>query len=337
MVEVPFLIIEGNPMSNNTLSVTVKEKSQQTQDIIKLTLEPNEGSSLPEYSPGSHIDVHLPNGMIRQYSLFNLFDETEGYEIAILKDAEGRGGSVSIHDDVNVGDSLMISEPRNQFELTKANDYILFAGGIGVTPILSMANKLAALADNFEMHYFAKSETTAAFVNHLKTSSYQDNVDFHFDDKKELSSKGAEDILKNPKQGARVFVCGPEGFMQYIIDTAKAQGWADENIHYEYFKAPVVETSEAESGEKSFYVELNKSAETILVDAGKTVVEALAEKGIEIPVSCEQGFCGTCLLDVIEGTPDHRDFFLTDDEKKENNQFTPCCSRSLSDKLVLDL
>ncbi len=315
------------------IEVVVKSRHNEALDICSYELVCAQGGELPGFSAGSHIDVHLPGGLIRQYSLCNHPQERHRYQIGVLKDAASRGGSQSLHEQINNGDRLLISEPRNLFPLVpEGARSLLFAGGIGITPILCMAEHLAASGADFELHYCARSSERAAFVERLKGATFADRVHLHFDEDVD-SRLDAAKVLANPRADLHLYVCGPAGFMQHVLDSAKAQGWGEAQLHREYFAAAPVDTA----GDGAFQVKLGSSGQVFDIPADKTVVQVLESHGVEIALSCEQGICGTCLTRVLEGVPDHRDLFLTEEEQAANDQFTPCCSRSKSALLVLDL
>jgi vanillate O-demethylase ferredoxin subunit len=239
-----------------------------------------------------------------------------------------------MHDLVDEGDLLQISAPRNHFALAhESRRSVLLAGGIGVTPILCMAERLAISAAAFEMHYCSRSRGRMAFHDRIAASAFASRVRFHFDDGAAEQKLDISALLATPEAGVHVYVCGPKGFMDAVLGTARTQGWPEEQLHYEYFAAGLTRSADA----TSFKVKLASSGRSVLVPAGKTVVEALAEVGIVIPTSCGQGVCGTCITRLLDGVPDHKDLYLSPQEQAQNDQFTPCCSRSKSALLVLDL
>ncbi|TWI52361.1 vanillate O-demethylase ferredoxin subunit [Pseudomonas duriflava] len=315
------------------IEVMIVSKKTEATDICSLELASVDGTPLPEFSAGSHIDVHLPDGLVRQYSLCNHSDERHRYQIAVLKDPASRGGSVGVHQ-LTEGMHLHISEPRNLFPLAHgAKRSLLFAGGIGVTPILCMAERLAHMDADFEMHYCTRSADRAAFVERIKQSPFADRVQFHFDDGPAEQKLDAQTLLQNPQPDVHLYVCGPTGFMEHVLSTAKANGWPEENLHREYFAAAPMDTT----NDGSFEMKIASTGQTLQVPADRTALEVLLDAGFDIPMSCEQGVCGTCLTRVLEGTPDHRDLFMTEEEQAANDQFTPCCSRAKSAVLVLDI
>ena len=321
-------------MSRSWRTVRVAAKAREADDITSFELVDPQGASLEPFSVGSHIDVKIATGMIRQYSLCNDPGERGRYLIAVLREPASRGGSVTLIDTVDVGAELHISEPRNQFSLdVKAEGALLLAGGIGITPILCMAERLAHIGTPFELHYSARSLSRTAFYNRIAGSSFAERVRFHFDDVPDTRLDLPE-LFAVPRAQDHLYVCGPQGFIEAAVAAALSAGWSPDRIHREFF-APAHDTKRGEGG--AFEVEVASTGARFLVAAGQSVVDALSANGVEIPVSCEQGVCGICVTRVLKGTPDHRDMFMTDQEHARNDQFTPCCSRSKTDLLVLDL
>ncbi len=321
-------------MSRETLSVRVARKTKEALDICGFELVDAAGGPLPSFSAGSHVDVHLPNGLTRQYSLCNDPAETHRYQLGVLRDPSSRGGSLTMHELVREGDVLQISAPKNHFALAHdAKHHLLLAGGIGVTPILCMAERLAITGAAFEMHYCTRSRERTAFHDRIAGSAFADQVHFHFDDGPASQAIDLDALLAAPADGRHLYVCGPKGFMDAVLGRARANGWPEGQIHFEFFTAaPVDHDTDA-----AFRVKLASSGRVIDVEREQTVVQALAANGVVVQTSCEQGVCGTCLTRVIEGEPDHRDQYLTPEEQAANDQFTPCCSRAKSPMLVLDL
>ncbi len=317
----------------DTIAVKVLRKTQEATDITSFELARVDGLPLPAFSAGSHIDVQIPGGLTRQYSLCNDDNESHRYRIAVLRDAASRGGSAGMHDAVQQGDLLTISTPRNHFPLLRAQRSLLLAGGIGVTPLLSMAQRLAAIDADFELHYCTRSADRTAFREEIAASAYASRVHLHCDDGDAAHKLDAASLLAAPNGGTHVYICGPTGFIDHVVATAEAQGWDKANVHLEYFGAAPQDTA----GDGSFEVRIASSGKTYTVAKDQSVVQALLPHGIEILTSCEQGVCGTCITRVLEGECDHRDLYFTDAEKAANDQFTPCCSRAKSAVLVLDL
>jgi vanillate monooxygenase ferredoxin subunit len=320
-------------MDTGFLNARIARKTREATDIVGLELSPVEGEHFPAFSAGSHIDVEIRPGLIRQYSLCNDPTEQHRYQLGVLRDPVSRGGSIAVHDELVEGQVIRISAPRNHFALVPARRSLLFAGGIGVTPILCMAERLAQIGADFEMHYCSRSPERTAFVDRIRRSAFTRRVHFYFDDGEPAQRLDLSAVLGPPDTDTQLYVCGPGGFIDFVATTAKARGWPAAQIHFEYFAGQAIDTS----GDGSFQVKLASSGKVLTVPADKTVVRVLAENGVEVPTACEQGVCGTCLTRVLAGEPEHRDSFLTDEERARNDQFTPCCSRAKSPLLVLDL
>jgi vanillate O-demethylase ferredoxin subunit len=316
------------------MEVRVARKATEALDICTFELVPANGGALPPFGAGSHIDVEVAAGLVRQYSLCNDPGEQHRYVIGVLRDPNTRGGSAGMHEHVAEGSVIRISEPRNHFPLAhNARRSLLLAGGIGVTPILCMAERLAVAGADFEMHYCTRSRERTAFTERIRRSAFSDRVHFHHDDGDAAQKLDLPSLLAAPRPDTHLYVCGPGGFLDFVISTAKAHGWSESNIHFEYFSAKVV----AGESDAAFDVKIASSGRVVRIPVGCPITMALDQAGVAIPVSCEQGVCGTCLTRVLGGEPDHRDHYLTDDEKAKNDQMLPCCSRAKGPLLVLDL
>lgn len=320
------------------LQVRVTRKTMDARDIATIELASTDevGQPLPAFSAGSHVDVQLPNGMVRQYSLCNNPAEQHRYLIGVLRDAGSRGGSASVHDDLDEGSELRISSPKNHFPLAEeAKHSILMAGGIGVTPILCMAERLTTIGACFELHYCTRSPERTAFRDRILASPFSQSVQFHFDDGDEDQKLRLREVLEKGQhfQGVHLYVCGPQGFMDWVIETARKMSWPSSHLHYEYFGSDVLKNE----ADVDFDVQIASSGQFVRVRKNQTVAVALLEHGIHVETSCEQGVCGTCLTRVLHGVPDHRDHYLTSQEQAANDRFLPCCSRSRSATLVLDI
>ena len=316
------------------LSVRVLRKTVEAVDICSFELGSVDGTPLPAFGAGAHVDVLLPGGLTRQYSLCNDPAESHRYLLGVLRDAASRGGSAAMHEAVQVGQTLQISPPRNHFALAHgAQRSLLLAGGIGITPILCMAERLAQIGAAFELHHCTRSIERTAFIERIRGSSFAGQVHWHFDDGDAAQKIDLPALLGTPREGEHVYVCGPQGFMEAVLGKARSAGWPEEQLHCEFFGAAPL-SSDADA---AFELQLASSGRLVTVAAGQTVVQALAAVGVELPTSCEQGVCGTCLTHVLSGEIDHRDQYLTPEEQAANDQFLPCCSRARSARLVLDL
>jgi vanillate O-demethylase ferredoxin subunit len=302
-------------MNASQLTVRVAHKQAEASDIWSFELVEMAGRALPPLSAGSHIDVRLPDGITRQYSLCNDPSERHRYLIAVLKDAASRGGSRAMHNAVQEGDLLQISTPRNHFPLVPdARTNLLFAGGIGVTPLLCMAEQLATTGCDFQMHYCTRSLDRTAFLERITGSAWAEHVHFHFDDGDTGQKFDLKKLLASPIDGFHLYACGPKGFMDAVLGTARALGWPEDQLHYEFFAADATKSGD----DASFEVKLASSGKVVVVPSDRSVTQALADVGIEIPISCEQGICSTCLPRVLDGEPDHRDLYLSPDEQGRN-------------------
>ena len=316
------------------LQVNVTRKADEAEGICSFELCAVDGSALPAFQAGAHIDVHIAEGLTRQYSLCNDPEERHRYLISVLKDPISRGGSKAMHEQVRQGQTLTISAPRNLFPLEhSANRHLLFGGGIGITPMLAMAYELSNQGADFELHYCFRSSERAAFVAMLAQTPFAGRIKLHDDSGAQIQKLDASTVLAAPDAGTHLYVCGPTGFMNYILDTAQNAGWSQDRVHKEFFAAAPVD----QSANAPFEVELASTGQVFQIPAERTVFEVLDEAGIAIESSCEQGVCGTCVTRVLKGIPEHRDQFLTAVEQAANDRFTPCCSRARSSRLVLDL
>lgn len=302
-------------------------------DILSFTLRPMDAALPDRIDPGSHIDVHLPNGMMRSYSLSNGSGHRPGYRLTVARDVNSRGGSTYMHDALRVGEIVRISAPRNNFTLAEdAALSVFIAGGIGVTPFIPMVARLNEIGKPWRLHYCTRNRERAALVDEIEqfaaagTGEFlpnYDDIDGIFDLPGTLAALPAD---------AHVYCCGPSGMLDAFRNGARDAGIASDNIHFEYFNADVESATEG-----GFVVVLNKSGTEIQVQAGETILQALVKQGVNISYSCEEGICGACETRVIEGIPDHRDMILSDREKEGSKTMMVCCSGSKSPRLVLDL
>jgi ferredoxin-NADP reductase len=289
---------------------------------------PADGSPLPAYQPGAHIDVHLPNGLIRQYSLLDAEPDPQRYTIAVKRDPASRGGSRCVHDDLRVGKTLTISAPRNNFALVEAAPHtVLLAGGIGITPIWCMVQRLAKLGRSWTLYYACRSRADMAFLQALEAMS---SSQFHFDDESGGKFLDVASILAGVPRDAHLYCCGPTPMLQAF--EATTVDWSRQQIHVEYF-TPRQEL--APTG--GFVVELARSGQEFVIPEGKTILQVLLDAGIDVDYSCELGICGACEQRVISGIPEHRDAILSEEEQASNTKVMICCAGCKSERLVLDL
>jgi Flavodoxin reductases (ferredoxin-NADPH reductases) family 1 len=303
-------------------------KRELQGDVVLLTLARADGAELPAFSAGAHIDLHLTDELIRPYSLCSDPGDRHHYQLGILKDSQSQGGSLAAHA-LTEGESVTVSLPRNLFALeASAAHHLLIGGGIGITPMLAMAAELHAAGRPFALHYCARSRTQAAFLTQLEKVPWANRVWLHFSDEQRLTLPS---VLSDVPDNTHVYVCGPTRLMDAVSTEATALGYSAENIHQECFSAEVEVTG------KAFEVVAAASGITVQVAENQTIVEALELAGLKVCVSCKQGICGSCLTDVLEGEPDHRDSYLTEEEKADGDQILLCCSRAKSARLIIDL
>jgi vanillate monooxygenase ferredoxin subunit len=312
----------------------VTEKWREAEGIYAFELRAEDSGPLPPFEAGAHVDLRIGDS-IRQYSLCNDPREHGRYVIAIQRESHGRGGSREACDSFGVGTLVSLRGPRNLFHLADDTGYaVLLAGGIGVTPILAMAEHLCSSGVPFELHFFTRSHERTPFLERLSGSRYRHAVNLHLNLDPLDTASLLQTLIDAPKVGRHVYACGPGGFVEAVLSAAKGAEWTAERVHVERFSS----TSVARVGEdRDFVVEIRSTGTLVSVPAGTTVVAALSRAGISLATSCSEGFCGTCVTKVLAGVPDHRDIVLDAEERARNNLFTPCCSRALSDLLVLDL
>ncbi|MBI2309122.1 MAG: oxidoreductase [Rhodocyclales bacterium] len=318
----------------STMLVRLAAKAIEAENICRLELVPADGLALPAFTAGAHIELHLPGGPIRSYSLCNDPAERHRYVLGILKDVNSRGGSRAVHEQLRVGDVLTIGVPRNHFELDpEAGSSLLLGGGIGITPLLAMAEQLQREKADFTLHYTASRRERLAFAERLAVAPYAGRVHIYLSQEHPGRRLDLDSLLAAPVAGRHLYVCGPQRFINAVLASARSQGWDEACLHWEFFAGAQADAS----ADRSFELEIASSGKVVQVPVGQTAVQVLLQAGIMVPVACEQGVCGTCLTKVLAGTVDHRDLYLTPEEQAAGGQFLPCCSRAKSPRLVLDL
>ena len=324
----------ADPSNPPTLHLQIKQIRWEATDIFAFELVHPQGQALPAFSAGAHIDVHIGDGLIRQYSLSNDPQETHRYVIGVLRDEAGRGGSRSFTGNARVGQLLKVSVPRNNFALAaNAQHTLLLAGGIGITPLKAMAHGLSHAGASFALHYCVRSDDRMAFKDELAALP---NTHFHVDGGDLSQGLNLAALLHSAHQGTHVYFCGPSGFMTAC--KAATAHWPAELVHLEHFQAPVADQAAAPSnvaGDGSFVAQIASTGQTISVAAHQSLVDALAGEGIEIATSCVSGLCGTCKVGYVSGDVEHNDHILGADE--QSHCLTACVSRARSGVLVLDL
>jgi vanillate O-demethylase ferredoxin subunit len=316
------------------LHLRVRSMTLLAPTIMSVVLESRDKTRLPLASPGAHLDLRLSPGLSRSYSIVGNSGDNTRYEIAVAKDPKSRGGSVFVHDKLRVGDELMASEPRNLFELDEsAPSNMLVAGGIGITPIWSMVQRLEALGRPWLLLYAARSRAHAAYVEDIECLaqlSRTGHLLLHFDDENQGQPADLSAVLTQASQDAHLYCCGPQPMLaSYEAATAH---WPPSQVHLERFG--LSETGTQASG---FTVVLKRSGVSVAVQPDRSILDAVLDAGINAQYGCMQGSCGLCETVVLKGVPDHRDHLLSDNVKAGNQAMLICCSRSRTPELVLDL
>ena len=327
------VINSGSGDQQPNLQVKVTSIIDAAKGIKSFTFAPLNGIDLPEFSAGAHINLTLPSGTVRSYSLVNPSYEENKYQIAVKLEEAGRGGSKEMHSTISEGDIIEISHPKNNFVLYEnTKKFILISGGIGITPLLSMAHRLTEIDKHFELHICAKASEEIPFQYELKNWTFAPNVEIHLD-KNGKSSIDLSAVLATPNEDTMVYVCGPAGFNKWVKDSALALGWNKDYIKEEVFSADTNILLEP----KAFELVLQKSGKTITVKKDETIIDALLFNNVSVDYTCLQGTCGTCITKVIEGKIDHRDAVLSEEEKMANNKMCLCVSRAKNEVLTIDI
>jgi tetrachlorobenzoquinone reductase len=314
------------------IDVKLTDVKTVARDTNIYTFRRPDGGQLPAYKPGAHIDIHLPNGMLRQFSLLNPATDPDAYIVGIKLDAASRGGSRYIFGQLKVGDTLKISAPRNNFPLVEdAEHVVLFAGGIGITPIWCMAQQLAAQNRSWKLYYSCRSRADMAFLDLIEKFG-SEHVHLHFDDTAGGKFLDMTAAVTNAPANAHLYCCGPNPMLK-AFEEATA-GRPRPCVHVEYF-TPKEEAKPDELG--GFWVELARSGEEYFIPPGRKVLEVLFDAGVDVDYSCELGICGECVTRVISGEPIHHDAVLSEEEQATNEKVMICCCGCKSERLVLDM
>lgn len=311
----------------------VRGMRYEAQDIVSLELASPSGAPLRPFSAGSHIDLHLPGGLVRSYSLMNADTCTDRYMVAVYREPNSSGGSRHIHTSLRVGETLTVSGPRNHFSVADDGErHVLFAGGIGITPICSMVERLTRLGHEWTLYYCAQTAAKAAFRDELSALADRSRgqVIFNFDGEPGGRILDIAARVAAEPENVHFYCCGPKGMLE-AFRTA-CEGRPESQVHFEYFAADIEAATE-----NTFTLVLARSGSRLTVPRGSTVLQALLAHGVDVPYSCEQGICGACETKVLSGEPDHRDQILSNEERAAGKTMMVCCSGSRSDELVLDL
>lgn len=310
------------------VKLNVTGKTTVANDVVALTLARSDGGRLPDWTPGSHIDLLLPSGINRQYSLCGDRWDAHSYRIAVLHEQSGRGGSAYIHERLAVGTMVAIGGPRNNFPLVPSEKYLFIAGGIGITPLLPMLQQADMLGADWKLLYLGRSPSTMAFLDEL--TPYGERV--LVVPKNESGPFRLEDLFGRADKDTKVYVCGPQRLLTAV--ESHCADWPPGLLRFEHFAAKAQGNPARDT---PFEVELARSGRSITVSPDLSVLDALRNVGVPVLTSCRQGTCGTCEVTVLAGEPDHRDSILNDTDRAAGRYMFPCVSRSCSDRLVLDL
>ncbi|MEC5407446.1 PDR/VanB family oxidoreductase [Paraburkholderia sp. MPAMCS5] len=325
-------------MKANTLTLIVTGYRAEAIDVASFELQAPDGKPLPEFAPGAHLEITLPeydgapSNLIRHYSLCNDSSEANRYVIAVGRALNSRGGSLAMHERVRVGSILRVRSPRNNFPLIEdAGHYRFIAGGIGITPILSMIHWCRAHGKSWSLLYCARSRARAAFYETV--AGFGDSVRFHFDD--EAGGVPADLTREFADEGAseHVYCCGPDGLMRAVQEASA--GRAAESVHFEWFSARQLSSAQPESQETAFDIELQSTGKRFRVEPGTSILETLEQHGVSVPFACREGLCRTCETPLCGGEADHRDYVLSEEERRAQSMVMICVSRALSGTLIL--
>jgi ferredoxin-NADP reductase len=320
------------PSAHGLIDARLSKIEDVARDTKIFTFQRVDGGKLPAYKAGAHIDLHLPNGMLRQFSLTVPASDPDGYTVGVKRDENSRGGSRYIIEQMKVGDQIKISAPRNNFPLVEdAVHVVLVAGGIGITPIWCMAQELETQGRSWKIHYACRSQADMAFLSDLKKLN-PERVHLHFDDEAGGKVLDLAAAIAEAPADAHFYCCGPNPMLKAFEAAAASRPRA--NVHIEYFTAKE-EASANELG--GFWVELAKSGEEYFIPPGRKVLEVLFDAGVDVDYSCELGICGACETKVISGTPIHHDSVLSEEEQAGNDKVMICCCGCATERLVLDM
>jgi ferredoxin-NADP reductase len=310
--------------------LTITNREMAADGVVALTLAHPDGSDLPEWTAGAHIDLVLTDSLVRQYSLCGRPGNRAEWRVGILLDPRGRGGSQFVHDELREGSTVRVRGPRNHFPLVNSPRYQFIAGGIGVTLILTMIEAAEAHGAEWQLLYGGRDRASMGFLDELER--YGDRVAVCPQDEQGMLDTAA--VLGAPRTDTLVYCCGPEGLLGAVVDACRA--WPEDSLHIERFSAKPVGEPSAETLEE-FEVVCQRSGVSLAVTADRTIYEVAEEAGLDVLGACMEGVCGTCEIEVLEGEPDHRDSVLSDAEQAAGDAMMICVSRSRSERLVLDL
>lgn len=318
--------------ADGTLQLQVRGLRLEAEGVLGIELADPDGAELPAFEAGAHVDLHLPGGLVRSYSLAGDPADRRRWRLGVLREAQGRGGSRALHERLRLGERLTVGAPRQAFPLpARARHLVLLAGGIGITPLKAMAHQLVREGRSFELHLCARSPRHAAYAEELQALVPAGRLHLHFDGGEPARGLDIAALLAAPAEGTHACYCGPAGFMRACAEATAH--WPAGTVHCEHFKPPEPATAALPAG--AFEVHLARAGLTLQVQPAQTIVRAIELAGLRVPTSCLSGLCGACKVAVLEGEPEHHDYILSDEEKARC--MTVCVSRARGPRLVLDL
>jgi ferredoxin-NADP reductase len=312
--------------------LVVRRRRKVADEIVALELADPQGNVLPTWEPGAHVDLMFTDGLVRQYSLCGDPAETDVWRVGVLHDPNSRGGSQYVHDELPEGATVRVRGPRNHFDLVDSDRYLFIAGGIGITPIMTMVNAAERAGAEWTLLYLGRSLSTMAFRDELLLHSPSQVTVWPSDQNGHFDLKA---LLTDPGDDTLVYCCGPEVLMSAVEDACAR--WPDGGLHIERFAAKTVSADAAAEALDEFEVVCHRSGITVHVPADLSILEALEDADVPILGSCYEGVCGTCEAKILEGSPAHRDSVLTTAEHASNTVLMTCVSRSCTERIVLDL
>ncbi|WP_280346967.1 PDR/VanB family oxidoreductase [Nocardia neocaledoniensis] len=318
-------------LETGTVELLVRQMRWESHDVLSVRLEHGDGATVAPWTPGAHLDLHLGNGLVRQYSLCGDPDDKTGYRIAVLRDPAGRGGSRHVHEALRPGQRIPVGKPRNNFELLDAPKFLFVAGGIGITPILAMIGEAERRGADWELHYGGRSRESMAFLDELHR--FGDRVHIVSEDREGTLDLPA--LLATPRADTLVYTCGPEGLLAAV--ERLAADWPEGAVQLERF-TPKARAAEADGdADRPIRVVCGRSGISVTAAPDTSILDALEGAGMNLPNSCREGMCGSCETRVLGGVPDHRDSVLSSAEQSSGKTVMICVSRARTDELVLDL
>jgi ferredoxin-NADP reductase len=325
---------DATAVNANLMRVVVNRVSDLADGIRAYEFARQDGAALPGFCAGAHIDVHLPGGLVRQYSLCNAATDLNRYVVAVLRETAGRGGSAAMHDLIRPGSELVVSPPKNTFPLSAdAERYLFIAGGIGITPILAMLTEAQSVGKAFQLYFCTRNRARTPFLDVLDPLINDGRAVLHHDEGDINNALDLGAVLREREPGAHLYYCGPSGLMDAIA--RHSAHWPKGTVHFERFAAAADAPAPLQADDAPFEVEITSTGDVFPVPANRTIVAVLRDHGIAVDVSCEEGYCGTCMTRYVGGEPLHRDSVLDEEDRREFVMI--CCARSRGKRLILDL